>query len=215
LASQGFSQARQACIRKQHFQKIKNAVPSKQAQRKPKQAQRPATLPFPPPATNGTRNQDSRTPDTPSNIEQSTSSKKGKLEHITNFLADQPLDNLDSLGNDELSCKLKTCISYLRDLERATVKLQHSLICQLECDVEAKKTEINDMHVKFSKHVDTILSRQNDPKPSYAWTVKEGASSGLVASFAYGEKPTEPLNVAAIERLLDVKSYSSTGKGKR
>jgi hypothetical protein len=71
------------------------------------------------------------------------------------------------------------------------------------------------MHVKFSKHVDTILSRQNDPKPSYAWTVKEGASSGLVASFAYGEKPTEPLNVAAIERLLDVKSYSSTGKGKR
>lgn len=120
-----------ACFHKQHSQKIKNAVPSKQAKRKPKQAQRPATLPFPPPATNGTkRNQDSRIPGTPSNIEQTPSLKKGKLEHITNFLADQPLDNLDSLGNDELACKLKTCISYLiSDLE-ATVKLQHSFICQ-------------------------------------------------------------------------------------
>jgi hypothetical protein len=85
----------------------------------------------------------------------------------------------------------------------------------LECGVEAKKTETNDIHVKFAKNVDTILSRQNDTKLSSASTVKEGASSVLVASFADGEKPTEPLNVAAIERLLDVKSYSSTGKGKR
>ncbi len=54
------------------------------------------------------------------------------------------------------------------------------LICQLECDVQAKKTEINDMHIKFAKHVDTILSLQNHPNPSYASTLKEGASSVMV-----------------------------------
>jgi hypothetical protein len=64
------------------------------------------------------------------------------------------------------------------------------------------------MHFKFAKHVDTIMSHQNDPKPSYASTVKEGASLVLVASFADGKKPTEPLNVTTIERLLDVKSSS-------
>ena len=50
------------------------------------------------------------------------------------------------------------------------------------------------------------MSNSNCQKPSYAAVAKVGTSSVLVASFADGEKPTEPLNEAAIQKHLDAKS---------
>ena len=90
---------------------------------------------------------------------------------------------------------------------------QQTRIVQLESNVNAKITEITDMHVRFSKHVDSILSNSNCQKPSYAAAAKAGKSSVLVASFADGEP--EPLNVAAIENLLDVQSSGLISQGVR
>ena len=92
---------------------------------------------------------------------------------------------------------------------------QQTRIVQLESNVNAKITEITDMHVRFSKHVDSVLSNSNCQKPSYTAAAKAGTSSVLVASFADGEKPTEPLNVAAIENLLDVQSSGLIPQGVR
>ena len=109
-------------FRKNQSQTIKSAAPETQAKCQP--VTRPATLTVPEQAANGQkRNQDSRTPSTP-NTEQNPSTKNKKLDVITNFLADQSLMSIQSLGKDELVIKLKTCISYLTDLQAAANRQQ-------------------------------------------------------------------------------------------
>lgn len=118
------------------------------------------------------------------------------------FLSDSSLIKPESLGKPELVSKLKTCMSYLTELQN-TVNQQQSDLCQLESTVDSQKAEITDMKVRFANHVDKFLSQNSNLKPSYSYAVKEGTSTVLVAQFADGEKPSEPLNVATVEKLLD------------
>ena len=159
--------------------------------------------PFSQPSGGKKRPQDTRTPPTSPTSDLNSSTKKGKLDNITTFLSDPSLQNLDSLGNHDLVSLLKTSLSYLRDFE--TISLQHkSAVEDLESTVIRLKAEITDIKVAFAdKALSSLVSSRT---PTYASVLRESASSVLVASFADGEKPGEPLNVSSVEKLLDAKT---------
>lgn len=149
---------------------------------------------------NGTKRPHANSPSEPS-----PQHKKGKVE-ISSLLSNLSQVNLLSLDKPNLLTFLNSCISCLVDLqEEADVSaLQADRIRVLEDSVQSLKAEIVDIKVAFAdKALANIRSAGTAPTPSYADSVR---GSVLVASFAEGERPVDPINVATVEKLIDTKS---------
>ena len=131
--------------------------------------------------------------------------KKGK--DVTALLNTLSQVSLSSLNKSDLITHLKSCMSHLAEMDTSD---HLKRIRELESTVEDLKTELTDCKVAFADSViSTFKSRPSQTVPSIPQTISYADSvrgAVLVASFAKGEKPTVPLNIAGVEKLMDSQS---------
>ncbi len=124
-------------------------------------------------------------------------SKKGKSD-ISTLLSTLSQANLSSLSKPDLITYLNSCVSCMSEMDNS-VHLKK--ISDLEKTVDDLKSEIVSIKVAFADRA--LASFKKSQTPSYADSVR---GSVLVASFADGEKPADPINVASLEKLIDTQS---------
>ena len=153
---------------------------------------------FPPPGTSG------------------LASKKGKIS-AASLIATLSKVNLSSTSKPELVTHLKSCISCMLEMEETHLEMEGESaanlrkINDLENTVESLKAEIVDIKVAFADNAlksfqsrpVSVVSQSVPLAASYAETVR---GSVLVASYAKGEKPSGPIDIAGVERLIDAQS---------
>ena len=135
--------------------------------------------------------------------------KKGKRKNdVTSLLSTLSRVTFSSLGKPDLVAYLESCVSCLMDLQTSDQQASANNAAHLdrlrvlEGTVQSLKTEIVDIKVAFADK--TLSAIRANPAPrTYADSVR---GSVLVASFADGKKPTDPINVAALEKLIDTES---------
>jgi phosphotransferase system IIB component len=162
-----------------------------------------------------------RSPDT---LQQQLSKKGKNARQAANaFLADQSNLNLEALGKPELITKLNSCITLLREqceisdateeeydnsesvlieeIDQLTAELSQTKT-ERDCNLGKLQAEITSLKVTVAdRALEAFLSAQT--KPSYAEVAREGTASVVVADYADGRKPNQPLSVSALETLLN------------
>jgi phosphotransferase system IIB component len=162
-----------------------------------------------------------RSPDT---LQQQLSKKGKNARQAANaFLADQSNLNLEALGKPELITKLNSCITLLREqceisdateeeydnsesvlieeIDQLTAELSQTKT-ERDCNLGKLQAEITSLKVTVAdRALEAFLSAQT--KPSYADVAREGTASVVVADYADGRKPNQPLSVSALETLLN------------
>ncbi|EFX65329.1 hypothetical protein DAPPUDRAFT_333277 [Daphnia pulex] len=124
--------------------------------------------------------------------------KKGKDE-MSVLLSTLSQVSLSSLNKSDLIVHLKSCMSHMLEMDHS-VYLDR--ISELESTVEKLKTELVDSKLAFADKVISDFKCGSVPAPapqtfSYADTVRGAV---LVASYAKGEKPAVPLNIASVRK---------------
>ena len=127
--------------------------------------------------------------------------KRGRND-VSGLLSTLTQVNLASLGKPDLIRYLKSCMACMQDMQEDSDNSVHlDRIRSLENTVEGLKAEIVDIKVAFADK--TLTNIRKASTPTYADSVR---GSVLVAHFADGEKPADPINVAALEKMIDTKS---------
>jgi hypothetical protein len=136
--------------------------------------------------------------------------QKLRYSDITSFTEDPDLHDLSSLSRDDITTKLSTALSLIREQQTHIKSLSDELV-----DVKLAFADLmtfrftSERSSKASPHTSDVTSQAScstevgcSNKPSFAQITRSQQASVLVASYANKDSSTERLTLEKMEKLL-------------